>query len=572
MGTRTTVGFGGLLFLALAVNMMAWQGKVFSALALAPLLFAAVLGVVWLVMLAAGVFSQQGRGTGRALGGLNAVIASVVVLLICMVAYAFVHKWDASWDLTQEGRRELAPQTVQLLQSMMEVVEVSCFFLNTDDDLVLIGRDKTRRFLEDCQKQAALDAQGEPLLKFEFLDPQRDVARLVDLELNTRVSPQGTVVVRTPDNRKNKRVLVLSGASPRLNEREFAQALINVLRDSRPRVGMLTGHGERSIRDDHEREGGSAFGNLLAGEGYDCAEVQISLVAPAVPDNCDVLIINNPQSDLPPPEVQALDAFIDRGGRLLVLMDPWRRVTPGLDRTENFRPWLKDRLLIDIGADVLVTDRAPTGVSPLELQLRTDMAPFGNDPNADPNWRGCYRSDHPVTMTLDQVMLLRWARTVRFEDDELGGVLGSELLRCIPGYWAESDVAGLFGKEKVRPDGDEPEGALSIAAGVTVGATDHESQNMRARVVVVGNANMAANESLVGDGAAPGNVNFLLNAMAWLTQSEELIMMRASGVEDPPVVLSPAQRRGVLWFSTLLTTQLVVAAGVAVFFLRRRYQ
>jgi len=57
-----------------------------------------------------------------------------------------------------------------------------------------------------------------------------------------------------------------------------------------------------------------------------------------------------------------------------------------------------------------------------------------------------------------------------------------------------------------------------------------------------------------------------------LSENEELIAIRPSGKEDPPLFLSPVQQRGVAWVSILLTVQGVILAGLAVYRVRRKNQ
>ena len=89
-----------------------------------------------------------------------------------------------------------------------------------------------------------------------------------------------------------------------------------------------------------------------------------------------------------------------------------------------------------------------------------------------------------------------------------------------------------------------------------------------ARVVVVGDADFATNAQIT----VPGHLNFLMNTLAWMNESEELIAIRPTGVESAPLILSGAQRRAAAWVAIMLLPQLVAAAGAAVYFWRRRHQ
>ena len=556
MNWHKLTGTASLVFLAVTVNLLVLTQAPFSLWVLAPLVLTGVATATWLVLVV-----QQARGKGRfegrAVGGINAVAASTLFLGICIAAYAFVQAWDVSWDLTQEGRRSLAPQTVQVLRTMTSEVQVLCFFIDIDDELVAIARQKTERFLEQCQSYT-------DLLHVEALDPHIDRVRLEGLNI-THASTQGTVVIRAGGRQK---VITLSGGSPRLEERDFTNALINVLRNAEPKAYFLAGHKERGILDEDEQSGASMFRNLLVGESYAVETHTISLNDPTIPQDCDLLIINNPRGDLHPQELRALEQYLERGGRLFLLYEPWKGVQIGSSGKEHLRPWLKERYGIDVGTDIVITDQ---GDNIWEAELTTVAAPFQGIDEGFMTYRGSFSANHPITRGFDQTMLLLSTRTVSTTDKMPQGVMATGLLRSTPDFWAESDVAKLAETGKARRDEGEAEGPLSLAvAAVALAESDGQSDDgpRAARLVVTGDADFISNGRL----GIPGHLNFALNTVAWLSEFEDLIAIRPSGKADAPIILTVLQQRSVVWVSTLLTVQLIALAGLLVYLLRRRYQ
>jgi hypothetical protein len=547
-------GAVALALFALAANVLVWQQQLFTAWVLGPLGLGLAAGAVWLALVFRSAAGSALRG--RAAGGVNAVASSVVFLGICMVAYAFVETWDVSWDLTREGRRQLSPQTIQVLQSMTKEAQVICFFIDVDDELVLIARDKTLRFLDQCRKYTGL-------LKVEVLDPHIERARLEALNI-THASTQGTVVIKAGTR---QRVITLSGGSPRLEERDFTNALINVLRGSEPKVGYLMGHDERDLADEGE-QGMSMLKNLLEGEAYQVVPVQIKISLPEVPEDCDLLVINNPRGDLHPQELKALETYLDAGGRLLILLEPWKNVRAGTSGVEHLRPWLESRYGIIVGSDLALNDQQK---NKWEAELRADNAAFEGVDQGFMDYRGSFNANHPITKRGGDTMLLQAFRTVRAAEKPPEGVMATELLRTAPGFWAETDVAKLAETGAAKQDPGEQIGPLILAVAAVArgkGVSSGGKPPRDARLVVVGDADFVSNDRL----SMAGHLNFVLNAVAWLTEHEELIAIRPTGKEDQPIVLSDRQRRSVAWISTLLTLQLVAAAGLVVFAVRRKNQ
>ena len=92
-----------------------------------------------------------------------------------------------------------------------------------------------------------------------------------------------------------------------------------------PQVGFVTGHGERSIYDrrgeGYERIVSNIFNRFsLLNQGLDGVEVRLGTAG--VPESVDVLVIADPQSAYAAEELAALDAYLARGGNLILLVEP----------------------------------------------------------------------------------------------------------------------------------------------------------------------------------------------------------------------------------------------------------
>jgi len=556
---RTSVGLLALACLGLGLNLLVFNQTPFAFSVLIPLVLSLLAGVVWLVLMMTGVARYSVR-EGKALYGLNTVISSLLFLSICIVVYSFAQHGKRSWDLTQEGRRKLSEQTVQVLQNLNKDVDVICFFLQIDDELVRIASDKTERFLEQCCQQT-------PRLHVEYLDPQVERARLEALNI-THASTQGTVVIRCGNRQK---VITLQGASPRLEEKDFTNDLINVIRDAQPKICFLTGHGERNIDDPDQQKGGTLFRQLLEAEAYIVDRIAIAINNPEIPADCSVLVVNGlgllgPQSDLHPSEIKAIQAFLDRGGRLLMLLDPWRKVLAGSEQSEQLLPWLQQRYGIVVGNDMAVSPNSKWAV-----EFSGDKSPF-DDQGREAVFRGCFNAHQQITRNFDQKMVFSAARTVSVTSALPPRIAADEILRTTPDFFAETDLALLASQGRASRAPDEKEGPLSMAVAVTA-KTDFQigasGQTRDARIVVVGDSDFASNGQVA---AIPGNLNFILNITAWLTENEELIAIRPTGKDDLPVMLSDFDQRLIAWVAVLGTVQTVIVAGFVVHLLRRKYQ
>lgn len=563
----TVVGILSLACILFGLNILVLQEDLFAPLALMPLAAGVVLGCVWAIIRLVAV-ARSGQRSTTGVSAFNTIVSSVMFLGICSVIYAFALRWDTSWDLTQEGRRELTPQTIQVLENLTQEVKVTALFVASGDELVYNVKDKTRRFLERCQ-------QYTDHLNVEFFDPQEHVERVKELGIMRGVYGVGTVVLTCGTK---QRELPLSDVTSRLEERDFTNALINVVRDVTPKICFLTGHRERDILNEDRALGASNFRLWLQEESYVVDRIAISLSDPTIPPDCTVLVIAGYENDFHPAELDAIDTFLRSGGRIFVMVDPQRlnvAIPEGPVRpqvVEHFRPWLSERLGVEVGANA-VLQTAETK-NPLELTLLPDYSllgdfEFSGDPN-DP-MRRAFNMEHPVTRGFDQVMVLSAARSVGIRGDMPEGVSGTTLLWSAPVTYAETNLDQLYQESQANLSADEQEGPIPLAVAVTM-KTDvpvgDTGQTKDARVVVIGDSDFITNDKI----AYAGHHNFALNAMAWLTESEELIAIRPTGEEDPPIVLTRGQQQAIAWIAALGLVQAVAAVGVGMHVWRRRYE
>ena len=97
-------------------------------------------------------------------------------------------------------------------------------------------------------------------------------------------------------------------------EGQITSAIDYVVSTDLPQVYLLSGHGEAALSD--------AFSDELQRANYDTVEDFSLLNVDAVPDDCDVLLINAPTSDISDEELTMLRDYLTGGGKLVVLSGP----------------------------------------------------------------------------------------------------------------------------------------------------------------------------------------------------------------------------------------------------------
>jgi ABC-type uncharacterized transport system involved in gliding motility auxiliary subunit len=250
-----------------------------------------------------------------------------------------------------------------------------------------------------------------------------------------------------------------------------------------------------------------------------------------VPDDATVVILAGPKNDLFPPELEALDAYVSRGGKVLAMVNPFQN--------EGFKKYLlKYGFQLD---DDLVVEQNPIG------RL------FGIGPEVPIIQQ--YDS-HPITRDLAGVTtLFPLTRSITPLKTAPKGVTVQTLAKTSPDSWGETNRADLQ-RGVAQPDAQDLKGPLAVAAVATVD---------KARIVVYGTSNIAANQFL----NIQGNRDFVLNTVSWLAEEEDQISVRPKDVKQTPVFMSSNQAQAVFLLPVVILPALVLAGGIVAVVRRR---
>ena len=103
------------------------------------------------------------------------------------------------------------------------------------------------------------------------------------------------------------------------DENAITNALRKVLKKERLKVYFVAGHGERDL-DDPKPGGFQVAKTALANEGYDVESLNL-VSRGTVPQDAAVVIVAAPKKPLLSTEVQALKTYLEKGGRLFIMLE-----------------------------------------------------------------------------------------------------------------------------------------------------------------------------------------------------------------------------------------------------------
>ena len=459
--------------------------------------------------------------------GLNTALAVLLLLAAVALVEALSYSHNRRFDLTEGKRQSLSDQSVKVLRGLAKPVKAVGFSAPDRGD---------RAFLEDLLR---LYAYHSDQFTFELIDLDRSPATAK----RYGVSTPNTVVIES--GAREEKILLPT-------EEKLTNALLKLTREGKRVVYFLQGHGEGEVSNT-DRPGFSQARDAIQGANYGVKELLL-LREKDVPENAAVLVVAGPKRDPLPSELTALERYVQRGGKLLVLLDPDQAPALGTFLEKyGIRPGqdvIVDRLSRVLGGDYLI---------PVVTQYES----------------------HPITREFTLASFFPFARTVDALPGPPQGVTVQVLARTGEGSWAETDRETLkLGQARFDPGKDRrgpvPVGAVATVEGKppakkgdakpAAGPENEPAGPRKARIVAYGTAAFAANNYL----NLSGNKDLFLNSISWLAEEEDLISIRPREAKSTPVILTASQGQAALWVGVVLPPAVALLAGVGVGIRRRR--
>ncbi|HEV8714568.1 MAG TPA: Gldg family protein [Candidatus Binatia bacterium] len=450
--------------------------------------------------------------------GASAALYTVLFFAILVAVNYLSTRHHHRFDLTEAGVYSLSPQSLGILQRLNKPLEINAF--------VEAGSDPQLKELLDSYRYAS------DKIAYAIIDPDKQP----DLAERFHISAVPAVHLQYGDQ---------TNVVNKISEEELTNGIIKVTRAEKKTVYFLEGHGEPSINDMEAPKGYGQIKTSLDNESYEVKTLVLAEGA-AVPDDANLLIVAGAERSLLPHEIQAIDAYLKKGGHALFLLNP--RVTPEL--ATYLQQWG-----VQVGNDVIVDEQLQL------LRGRTfTLTPFVTTYGA-----------HPITQELSRrggaaLTTYGISRSVEPQADGKQGITPVSLAKTGPNSWAETDLEGVFQKQTARLDEHDRKGPISLAVAVTanlkaVGA-DHDGT---ARLVVFGDAVFADNQYI----NQYFNRDLLLNTVGWLVGEEGLISVRARTIRASRVQFTAEQGTVIFYLSVLILPELLLIAGLAVWWQRR---
>jgi ABC-type uncharacterized transport system involved in gliding motility auxiliary subunit len=539
-----------------------------------------------------------------AVKGIYSATVVLLVALILVAANFVASRVLARADLTKDKEFTISKATRDVLRDLDDVVSINVYFskrlppnlatLKRNIDDILRGY---QAYSRGKVRVAYVDPSSSPEdeQRMRFLGiPQVQLNVLEKDQLQVINGYMGIAILYAD---RHQAIPVVQDVGTL--EYDLTAGILQVLSQKKRVIGYLTGNGAPELDKDFD-----SLNRLLA-QTYEVRPIDLSQGRQPVAEDVNTLIVARP-TQVPARVQWQIDQYLMRGGRVIFLVDPMRLddrmglanpipVNSGLEEMLAFYGVKLDR--------ALVQDRQCENAGFSQGYIRYTV-PY-------PLWpkiagKGL-SPENPITSRLD-ALVLPWCAPLEVLVAEAAGgrggpaptppasspqanVTATVLARTSATAWLQKgrfDLTPPGPMQQVRPPETgqvypmavaltgrfqsffagkpvpmTPGDTTAVAAGASAATESPETQ-----VLVVGNSQMANSTFL---SMFPGNQEFILNAVDWMTLGDKLIAIRSRGATDRPLKLGTGAGKLVFKYANTFGMAILVAIfGLVRFSVRRR--
>ncbi len=460
------------------------------------------------------------------------IVKLAIFFAILIVANLVSSKLFFRLDFTADKRYTLSEATKSTLKNLDDVITVTAYF-SEDLPPQLLG---TRKDFRDLLEEYAKRSDGN--LVYEFINPNQDD----ESETKAQTAGINPILVNVTERDQVQQLRAYMGAIIRMKDEKevipviepgagmeygLTTAVKKMAIVDKPIIGVLQGHGEPSL---------AAIPQLREQLQilYDVQSVRLTDTT-NIPTYIKALVLVNPRDTISSVEFSKLDYFMDQGGGLLVAYDNFLgELNSGFVSATSdigLKGWLGGKGIIM--ADQLITDvncasvGVPQQVGPFSMTTQVQFPYFPIISNFE---------DHPASGGIEAVLLPFASALISTNVDstkdvvplaytsEQSGSASLPLMVDVQKQWASSDFT---------------QGVQNVAMAL---------EGASGKLVVIGSGSFMVNGEPPMPAGMPGqqqqpqpqqlnpdNINFVANAIDWMSDDTGLSDLRTKGITSRPL-------------------------------------
>lgn len=261
-------------------------------------------------------FSMKTTKNGLSLGW------SLILLIVFLTAFSyFSHRFNKTFDLTEEGINSLAKQTTDILSTLEKEVKIYIFYKGDKISQT------TATIKQQAKEALSLYKQESSKIKVFYVDTYKD--NLLAEEY----------LKDLPDRNQKEIFLFVSYDGRRVrvedpyNEEKLSSAIIKVRKRTSKEIYFLVGHGERDLKND-QPSGLKIFNQYLKDSGFTLREW--SFIQDGIPQTRPSLVlVAGPRRPFLTEELGWIKKYLlEQNGKVIFALDPKEK--------HNLQGFLKD--------------------------------------------------------------------------------------------------------------------------------------------------------------------------------------------------------------------------------------
>lgn len=317
-----------------------------------------------------------------------------------------------------------------------------------------------------------------------------------------------------------------------------------------PKVGFLTGHGERDITRSGDRDYSKAayskpFRNALINQGFDVEK--IDLTKKEIPEGLNILVISDMNTALSEIEEERLSRYIAMGGNIVIAAEPKRRAVMA-PLVERFGVGFVDGIMVQQSENfiptLIINNLAP------EVPEKISYV-FGD----------ILRRDGKITMPEGLALDYSGARSKGFEATPL-------LQTKWKGCWNEMETTDFIDEKiKINTKIGEIEKPYEMAV-----ALSRQIAGKEQRIVILGDADCFSNSGISSrrEGFTAMNFTFFTGIFEWLSNGESPVDTRRPEMTDTKLYVGKTALKFWNIFFVWVIPLGIVIAYVSIWLRRRK--
>lgn len=457
-------------------------------------------------------------------GGAYATLLSVIAVALVIVVNLLVTKLDIQFDLTDDGKYSLDEETIRLLKAIDKDITIY-YFVQSGNEITYFDRLFTK--YDDYNSHVKIEYK-DPVLHPRFASQyvEDNVTEQSFMVVNEETGkakyvPYSEAVVQEPNY--NTFQMQTTGIAV---ENGLNAAIQYVTNEDLPVLYNVSGHGESSIS--------TTLSDFFTKNNITVNDIRL-VTQEAVPEDCDILFINQPQSDYMPEEITMIKEYLAAGGDAILILD---FVTPEL---ANF-----NELLTYYGMDV------QEGLV-LEGDSRYYMfqAPYVVLPTV-------YNTEITNSVRGKKYVVAQSATGILLREDKRDTLTIEKLLET-----SESSYIKALQSETLEKEDGDVQGRFCVGLKITEAAGAEETR------IAVYSSKFFLDDTLIAN-SSYGNGDILLNTINIFTEQENAVAVAAKSLAEAQLTISSAAANQIAVVVAVILPLCIIGIGIYIVVRRRK--